>query len=586
MDPFEDIFPDILEKSVAEAGELVGESPEVQEAANRTGEPAGLFSPPQKSLGLVAFGEKAEKGPPVYMTVGLDLAIELAGRLIMLPADEIAAARKQGKLEGELLDAFSEIANIISGVLNSVCHEAFAARKLHFVKGELEVVPAKTKTLPLAGETHSAFSGEIVLNENKQGRVEFFLPHSLLAEEAAEAEAPAAEEAEAAPAGPEAAPGPETASEPKPEPEVEVEAEPEAPPEAASLSPETVSELLLEGLEPAREELEGLLGDSVSFAEEQTGFRQKRELLAKTRGKLVMTRIRAHTADGGQGAAYMLLPLKDAIYFGGVLLMMPAESITQTVKQGKFEGDVADAFGEVANILVGCYSQQFKAAEGIGLTLKKGEVESLVAGQVDPEADAPFPRGSYYVLAAKIGMGEKTYGPLELFFPPELLGLAAPEKAEAAAVSAAEPKAAAQERAAQKEGPGQKSDRPAAAGLAGGQRVISIIGEDTEQFDVVEKSITDDGVQASRLSLDENFKQFLSRDNPSCVFLVIKKVNDQGLAKAIKVRSALSRETPLIVAGPEWTKSLVLKARKYGATDILITPAETDVVRKKYQKYL
>ncbi len=153
--------------------------------------------------------------------------------------------------------------------------------------------------------------------------------------------------------------------------------------------------------------------------------------------------------------------------------------------------------------------------------------------------------------------------------------------------AAAEPAKAAQPKAAQKAGPGQKPDRAAAGtGRSGAQRVISIIGEDTEQFDLVEQSITEDGVQASRLLLDENFKQSLSRDNPSCVFLVIDKVNDQGLAKAIKVRSVLSRETPLIVAGPEWTRSLVLKARKYGATDILITPAETDVVRRKYQKYL
>jgi hypothetical protein len=58
------------------------------------------------------------------------------------------------------------------------------------------------------------------------------------------------------------------------------------------------------------------------------------------------------------------------------------------------------------------------------------------------------------------------------------------------------------------------------------------------------------------------------------------------LSKAIKVRSALGKNCPLIVGGPQWTKSLVLKARKYGVSDILVTPADRDIILKKYRKYL
>ena len=592
MDPFADIFPDILENSVQEAGDLIGETLELQAEKDQAGKAAEVFTPPKKSFGLAAFDLKGGGAQPVQMLFGMDLAIELAGRLVMLPADEIAAAKKQAKLEGELEDAFSEIANIISGVLNSTLHEAFPKKKLHFVKGELQVFPGKTKTLPLPEETLSAFSGDVALNEKRLGMIQFFLPHSLVAEVEAPAEEEAAaaaettapqeaeasadsEEVELEPVEAEAA---ASAEEVSPEEASPAEASAEAPKETL-MSREAIDEILTEGLEPAQEELGALLGDSVAFIEPQTGYKSKQELLAKTKGKQVLTRIEAR----GMGEGYMLLPLKDALYFGGVLLMLPADSIAQTVKYGKFEGEVADAFGEIANILVGCYNQQFHDAKGIHLTLKRGAVESLVAAQADLEGDSPFPAGDFYLLSARIQMGEKTYGPLELFFPPSLLGLAASAgTSQTAAAEKAKPAAA-----SQKAGPGQKSDTGSAGQQQAPQkRVVSIIGDDPGQAELVAKSIAEAGGQASRLSLDDDFKQSLSRDNPRCVFLLINKVNDQGLAKAIKVRSAMEKDCPLIVAGPEWTRSLVVKARKYGADDIVMTPADQDVIQKKYRKYM
>lgn len=619
MASFDDIYPELLERSAQEVGELIGETLSLQKQASSSGSAAEVFAPPKNKFGLANFDLKGGGGQPVQLLFSLDLAIELAGRLIMLPADEIAACKKQGKIEGELLDAFSEIANILSGVLNSACHEAFARKDLHFVKGEVAVFAAKTSDLPLPEGRLSAFSGELVLNDKNLGVFQFFLPHSLMAAEAAaEAEAPAEEApAEAAPE-PEAPSAPAAAAEaPKAQTAAEkaeksgaagdaggpAAAEPEEgkaaaktaeaasdaeQPQEGLLDQARVDEILLGGLDPAQEELEALLGDAVEFTEPQTEYRKKQDLLARTKGKQVLTRIRA-TGDRS-GDAFMLLPLKDAIYFAAVLLMMPAESITQTVKQGKFEADVADAFGEVANILVGCYSQQFKSTAPFNIKLKKDTVETLVAAQVDPAGDVPFNSDDYYQLAFRIRMGEKSYGPLELIFPLDLLGLATPDAASPAAEAAAETQKPAGQKAAPEKGqkpePGQKSDTAAAAPKASQGRVISIIGEDPAEFDLVAQSITEADVELNRLSLEDDFKQALAQADPSCVFLLINQVNDQGLAKAIKVRAAMKQECPLIVAGPQWTESMVVKARKYGATDILITPAGSETVRRKYRKYL
>jgi len=603
MASFDDIYPDLLERSVQEVGDLIGETLSLQKQASSFGAAAEVFAPPKHKFGLAGFDLKGGGGQPVQLLFGLDLAIELAGRLIMLPADEITACKKQGKIEGEVLDAFSEIANILSGVLNATCHDAFARKDLHFVKGEVAVFAAKTSDLPLPEGQLSAFSGELVLNDKNLGVFQYFLPHSLIAAEAGasgeataeaapaeaapEQETPSAPAAAAAPPPAEASAGKSGISPDKDQPAAAAEAEAPAPQEGF-LDQARVDEILLGGLDSAQEELEALLGDEVEFTEPQTEYRKKQDLLARTKGKQVLTRIRA--SGDRSGDAFLLLPLKDAIYFAAVLLMMPAESITQTVKQGKFEGDVADAFGEVANILVGCYSQQFKSAAPFNLKLKKDTVETLVAAQVDPAGDAPFNSEAYYQLSFRVRMGEKTYGPLELLFPLDLLGLAAPVASQpmAEAAKAAEKpleKGLAADRS-QKPGLGQKSDTAGAAPQASQGRVISIIGEDTAEFDIVAQSVTEADVQLNRLSLEEDFKQALAQAEPSCVFLLINQVNDQGLAKAIKVRAAMKQECPLIVAGPQWTESMVLKARKYGATDILITPAGSEMVRRKYRKYL
>ncbi|MCF8094641.1 MAG: hypothetical protein K9J79_04700 [Desulfobacteraceae bacterium] len=562
--PFENIYPELLESSLEEVGGLIGQSLTLDQQALSQGSLEDVFKRPKKKFVLAGFKLKDDTRDRVHLLVDLNAAIELAGLLIMLPKDEIKAAQKQARLEGELEDACSEIVNIISGTINTAFHEAFAKKKLHFTMGEIRVCGPKDEELPLPAGSQSCLSGQMVLEGQQLGLFQFFFPHDLVSEpEAAEAQPQAAR-----------------AEQPEEPSAGDVQPEPEPGKKGGGIDPGVADDLLLQGLEAARGEMEALLGDTVTFTDQQTGYRKKADLLTRTKGKQVLTSINA--TGESEGRVFMLLPLKDAVYLGGVLLMMPEESIAATVKQGKFEGEVADSFGEIANILVGCYSNQFQGGAPLKLKLKKDHVDTLVPAQVDPAADEPFPAVEYYAVSARIQMGEKIYGPLEMLFPLEILGLepqpADSEKARPSAGTAAQ---------SQKAGQGQKNDTIAEpAGQKAGRRIISIIDGDSDQLEAVEKSVAEEGMELARFSLDSDFKQELGRENPGCVFLFINRVNEQGLAKTIKVRSALNKDCPLIVAGPEWTKSTVLKARKYGATDILATPAEKDVIRKKYRKYL
>lgn len=589
------LFPDLLENAAQEVGDLIGETLALKDPKSAQGRLQEVFTPPRKKFGLADFGVKGREQGQAHLCFDLDLAVELAGRLIMLPEDEIKAGKKQGKLEGELLDAFSEIANIISGVMNSVCHDALPKHKLHFVKGKLEVYAPKTGDLPLPDGALSCFSASLSLGETSLGAVHFLLPHSLIQEAQPEAEqgtAAAADDFEATPAP---VSKPETASEPEADRERTVaggaseqpspEQAPESETASADLNQEQLEEILLEGLKVTQEELGGLLGASVEFEEQKVRHTKKQELLAKTKGKQVLTGI-AVSGDR-EGEAFMLLPLRDAVFFAGLLLMMPEETITQTVKQGKFEGEVTDAFDEIANILVGCFSNHFKKAFPLKLGLKKLQATPMVPSQVDLNTEQPFASRNYIQLSAKIQLEGKYYGPLEFLFPGSVLGLK--EISDEAGVKAApEPARQSVEPArSQKTDSSQKTDTPPKSPQSEVQgRVISIIGEDSDQCRMVEESIDTEEIDLIKLSLDGDFKEPLAKDNLCCVFLLMNKVNDQGLAKAIKVRSSLKKECPLIVAGPQWTKSMVFKALKYGATDILITPADRELIQKKFRKYL
>lgn len=597
-DPFESIYPDVLENSASEVGDLIGQKLELRDESAAAGAAGELFSPPKKPFGLAAFNAKNAGTDPVYLFFDMDLAIELAGRLIMLPQDEIEAHKKQKALDGDLLDAFAEIANIVSGVLNQVFHESFPEKKLRLIKGNIETYPAKTKDIPLPDGMLSAHSGQLDLKGQNLGSFKFFYPHSLLeqAEAGEQPDAAAAVDTETSDQAPAASggdaangPSPEKAAD-APEPSVSGDAK-DAPAAEDLLGEDFVREFLIEGLDPVREELEALLGYLVSFEEQKTFWRKKSELLARTRGKQVLTRMRVGGEKEGYG--YILLPLKDAVYFGGLLLMMPADSIAQVVKNGSFDGEVADAFGEIANILVGCYSNQFKNAFPRKLTLKRDNLEAIVSGKTDPESDHPFPEDDYYLVSARIRMGDKHYGPIELFFPAGIVGLSGASGFEPvqAPAEASGPSPDANVGEGQKPGL-QKSESQnfdsqiQSGGASAARRIVTIIGKDDAELEKIENSIRETGAEINRLDPDGNLKDALAEDDTGCVFLLVSKVNDQGLARAIQVKAAMSKKRPLILAGPEWTKTMVIKARRYGADDILVTPADEALIRKKCRKYM
>jgi len=65
----------------------------------------------------------------------------------------------------------------------------------------------------------------------------------------------------------------------------------------------------------------------------------------------------------------------------------------------------------------------------------------------------------------------------------------------------------------------------------------------------------------------------------SAIILVVSGLHEKALGISIQVNAACS--VPLIVAAPRWTHSEVLKAVRYGVSDILVTPTQPGEVAEK-----
>jgi chemotaxis protein CheY-P-specific phosphatase CheC len=601
-DKFQNIFPFILENIIREMGDLIGEGLNLQDENISQGNLKEIFSPSSKKFVLTGFNLKHSPSDSAFFLVNLDMAIDLGGRLIMLPEKEIVTCKKQGKLEGELLDAFSEITNIINGVINSTCQEYISSKKLQFIKGKMEIFPPRTDSLPMPQGNHSLLSGVIALQDGTSGILQLFFPHALLENKNAEEGVPSEDTAEEILNVPARTSNPVSNLAEDSINDSEVSDNSKITTSGLNeneqnkdfddffsedrwLNPHIVENFLKEGFDPVKEGLEALLGTSIEFIEERTEVRKKNDLTNKIKDKRILTKFRISGDREGEG--YILLPLKDAIILGGLLLIMPEESINLAIKQSKFQDDLADAFGEITNILVGCYSNQFTINFPFKLNLKKDHLDTMIPAHTDLSSNGIFQADYYYLLSSMIRMENKTHGPLEILFPLDVLGLPKPHDSQERAPNKQDVKQSSDQTRERQPEPAQEMCAISTAGEHNERtRIVSIISQDKSQLEFLQENFIQENVEVMGLSLENDLKQYLTQKNLCCVFLFIKKANDLGFAQTIQVRTALKKGCPLIVAGPEWTRTKVLKALKYGATDILITPAERESILSKFQKHL
>jgi chemotaxis protein CheY-P-specific phosphatase CheC/ActR/RegA family two-component response regulator len=646
------VLKSAIGKLAEEIAALLGEEFKLSEPNMAALSKEEFFETRREKCALTRLKTSGDAEGEAAVVLPLKDAILLGGTLIMLPDDELAKKVKNPDLAGEEGDAFGEIANILAGSITSTFEEMFP-KKLHFAKSACEnLVPTKVdmdSDQPFApGHYHVTASG-MTLAGKKLGNIEIVLPFALLGmeppqgeqtkaepesgdkapekkttastseESSAEerqaaarvtsealSEDPGADEEKSDAAAKEQNEPEEVAKEEKEEKEETAEKlQPSAKkPEAEKKKgvPRKVVDNVLDSVfKEIAKDLSDLIGKTLKCAGPSYQPLSKEDYLALPRDKGAISFLEA--SGDAKGNAFLIVRQKDAILFGGTLVMLPEEELRAKVKACDFDGEEGDAYGEVANIIAGSLAKVIGEQYPRKLHFKRTKVEPFIPTKIDPGGNEPFAPGEYYLGTCQMALDGKALGELDLLFPLGILDVHIEEEKPADAAES-QTKGSAGKSVA---GEGEKKARPASTSsssisaddLAALQAAattdedgdsksatVLVLADSAEAAAPFNDVLADHGLAHQTLSFQDNIKQSVQGKNVAGTFLVMEEVGEQGMATAIKIKSALKTGTPLIMAGPAWTRSAVLQAVRYGACDILVTPASADEISEKVTRHL
>lgn len=584
---------------------------------------ARLFNDPGRNKSaLTCMTVSGDREGHSYLLTRISTAAILAGTLIMLPEDMIAENAGSEQLEGELNDAFGEVANIIAGIFTQSFVDKYS-KTIRFIKQTVEeLIPTKIDVAsdnPFPPGQYYVASCTMTLGETDLGLLELIVPADIFELEA--------EETEAADQMSAAAPAPTARQEARPTPvsPAQTSETPPVPPAGSPKKPSFVEAKKLVDvvfkttISQAGEEVGALLGQTLKSTDIQLSMTTKAEFFSShCIEKSILTHLKVTGSKEGLG--YMAVQVPDAIILGGTLIMLPEDQIEEQKQDGTFDGEVADAFGEIANILAGSLTQVFLDRYPQPLRFIKTDSETVVPTKIDPASEAPFAAGDYYLASFSIAIEGFELDRIQFIFPAEIFDLdncptAAPEQTSGSAAEVARTAATveADSPGSNQPAPGEWGGAPlqapafdppqepqnaaadqlpaprdesgptveTAASHFPGPPVVLIISDQKDNTVPYADILTGAGYDCRTLSFQDEVRELFRQHQVLGIFLVMAKVGEKGFAAAIKLQAAGQSLPPIIFAGPEWTRTAVLRAVKYGAKDILVTPASTDEIQDK-----
>lgn len=527
------------------------------------------------------------------LLVGVKAAIHIGGTLIMLPESELESVSKSEQYSEELEDSFGEVANIICGAVTVTFEEQFP-QNVRFIRTEQEIVAPNAAEVeseePIPDGSYYVMIATMQLEDRGLDNLEIILPAvpfglavekvmattvSDLKETSKSKETTEPKETSVPTTG-----GVErkTAVE---RPNNEGVSQPVPPKRDIGKQKKLVDELLNKSMVKMSEEVSALLGGNLQIVSTENAAFSKESFLEQAGGKLIMARLNIR-GSGHEDEALLFVDIKTAVYLGGALIMLPEGELEDTARNEEFGDDASDAYSEVTNIIAGVYTTIFEEQYHPKLGFVKASMEKVVPAKVDPESDEVFPNQDYYLSIGQIQYNGKSLGRVQMAIPATVLELEDLLRPAEALVEDVE----IHSNESQKAVTGDVAVSPEA-------EPAHLQGKPSEAADVL--IFTDDDNEGSRIATALQQMGYVPRllhfkdsvngaltSRIQMVFLVMQEVSEQGFGMAIKISSA-GLSVPLVAAGPAWTRTMVLKAVKYGARDILVTPSSLFDVREKME---
>lgn len=538
----------------------------------------------QVMVDMEVAGEIQEKS---YLSVNVKGAIHLGGVLIMLPPAELENVIKEEDFSEDSRDAYGEIANIIAGVYTAVFEESYSP-KFRFIRKELrDISPVKVDVAsdePIPDNTYYTSSISMAVDGKPLGRM-----HTLFPAEMLRLDTPKEEEHLGALLEKGCSDEPAANERSSSQREQIVGANPVYKPTKGVMTREPQPDItkhkklvdLTLGMcrDKMADEVGALLGIDVKFSNLENFIVSKEEFFFdEVSGKQVIANM--EVVGELEGKCYLSVGLRDAIRIGGALIMLPNSELESVVAEEDFGEDTRDAYGEIANIISGVYSAVFEEQYTKRFRFIKTDLQQVAPMKVDISSDEPISDQDYYLSRMDLTLGNLELGKVNILLPAELFQLSGLRPGsvigEEEKIIPIEESSVEQEKTEQ--GITRKGEENGLNPLD-----ILVVGDDETEATKIAGVLGQSGYLVKTLSFKDNLHNYIP-GNLRAIYLVMKDVNEQVFGVAIKVSSACS--VPLIAAGPDWTRTKVIKAVKYGVRDILLTPASKEEIEENVNNNL
>jgi CheY-like chemotaxis protein len=279
------------------------------------------------------------------------------------------------------------------------------------------------------------------------------------------------------------------------------------------------------------------------------------------------------------GCFYMVFALRDAIAMSGILLGIPPARISEKRKLMILEADDIDAFSEIANQIIGSFNSIFQPALPEKVHLKQLPPTKFIPQVDEITEEKPVNDGDYLLCRSVIEMHGQEVNRIDLLVPLYLADMFDPQPVETSA---------AEENGSETDVSPVEGEFSSTESIPSGQsRTILLFEDNAADRQHVQELLSRSGLTVVTADTHADVEELFSRETINAVVVGIANTSDSEFSLCKKLNSVCRKHSlPIIMCSKQWTRTGVLKAVKFGASDIIIKPYAADELRAKLDKFL
>jgi len=332
-----------------------------------------------------------------------------------------------------------------------------------------------------------------------------------------------------------------------------------------------LQKMLLAALNQAALDGGMLLGHDLTVKENEFSDWGKQDYVKKVEDASFIVGVRSQ--EDYEGIFYLVITLRDAIVLGSLLLGVPPARVSEKKKLAILEPDDVDAFNEFTNQVIGSFNSVFKPTLPKKVHLKLLESNKFIPGSDEVNSDLPFPDGEYFLCRVEMGIPQQDLDRIDILIPSHLASYF--DLQENSGELPAEPVAEVEEE-------NSSEHFSASAG-----HTVLILEDNSDDRLFFQETLSSNEIDTMSAPLDSDLNDFFSNRSIKAVLLGANDLNDRELSICIKIKAiSTGSSVPVIMCASEWTRTDVLKALKYGASDIMIKPCSGDELKGRLSKFL